>query len=108
MVLLTDFVEVDPASLERSLGILARRHQALLVALRDPLYGEIAIPGTAASDPAGTGPYRRIVLDDLLREREVALAALRRLGVQTLDLPPEAATAPVLNRYLAIRHGPER
>ena len=48
------------------------------------------------------------MLDDLLSEREGALSALRRLGIDTLDLFPEAITAPVLNRYLAIRYGPER
>ena len=47
-------------------------------------------------------------LDDLLREREVALGRLRRRGLQTLDLPPEAITAAMLNRYLAIRYGAER
>jgi len=49
-----------------------------------------------------------LVLDDLLHERETALAALRRRGVETLDLFPEAITAPLLNRYLALRYGPER
>ncbi len=43
------------------------------------------------------------MLDDLLRERETALASLRRAGLQTLDLAPEAVTPAVLNRYLALR-----
>ncbi len=45
---------------------------------------------------------------DRLREREVALGRLRRRGLQTLDLPTEAITAAMLNRYLAIRYGVER
>ena len=49
------------------------------------------------------GLYRRLVVDDLLREREVALARLRRQGLHTLDLPPGAITGAVLNRYLALR-----
>jgi hypothetical protein len=49
------------------------------------------------------GLERRVVLDDLLREREVALASLRHAGLHTLDLAPEAVTAGVLNRYLALR-----
>jgi hypothetical protein len=36
------------------------------------------------------------------------LSSLRRGGVQTVDLPPELITAAVLNRYLAIRYGPDR
>ena len=51
---------------------------------------------------------RRLVLSDLVRERDTALATLRRGGVQSIDLPPEAITAAVLQRYLALRYGPER
>jgi len=51
---------------------------------------------------------RPLALDELLREREAALGRLRRGGLETVDLLPEAITAEVLNRYLAIRHGPER
>ncbi len=109
VVVLTDFVEVDPTAFTGALGVLGRRHEVLLVAIRDPIYAEL--------DPAaGIGPqadamahaYRRIVLDDLLHEREIALARLRRQGLHTLDLPPAEMTAPVLNRYLALRYGAER
>ncbi|MDJ0867256.1 MAG: DUF58 domain-containing protein [Myxococcota bacterium] len=101
LVVLTDFVEADAAFAVGILSVLARHHRVLLVAVRDPLYAEL--------DPRRRGPvdglYRRIVLDDLLRDREVALATLRRRGLQTLDLPPDRITAPVLNRYLALRYG---
>ena len=46
---------------------------------------------------------RRIVVEDLLSERETALLGLRRRGLQTLDLPPAQITGAVLNRYLAMR-----
>ena len=36
-------------------------------------------------------------------EREAALARIAAFGAQTLDLDPARITAPVLNRYLAIR-----
>ena len=52
--------------------------------------------------------YRRLVLDDLLRDRETALARLRRSAVQTVDLPPDRIVAPLLNRYLQFRYGPDR
>ena len=76
--------------------------------------GRVVSVALAELEPGGPGAgaplriQRRIVLDDLLSERESALSALRRLGVDTLDLLPEQITAPVLNRYLAIRYGPER
>jgi hypothetical protein len=79
----------------------------LLVAVRDRVFRELDAAGDGEGEGA-LGLYRRIVLDDLLREREVALGRLRRRGLQTLDLPPESITAAVLNRYLAIRYGAER
>jgi uncharacterized protein (DUF58 family) len=104
VVLLTDFVEAESARFAEPLAVLARRHRLMLVAIRDPLYAELDAPAHGGS----AALQRRIVLDDLLHERETALAALRRQGVETLDLFPEAITAPLLNRYLALRYGPER
>lgn len=105
VVVLTDFVEAAPAGLVTPLRVLARRHRTLLVALRDRLFEDLA-PGAAGDDAHAL--YRRLVLDDLLRDRELALARLRRHNVQTLDLPPERVVAPLLNRYLEIRFGEER
>jgi len=97
VVVLTDFAESDAGALLTPLALLARRHQVLLVALRDRRFQRI--------EAGDAGVYERIVLDDLLREREETLARLRLQGVQTLDLVSEAVTAPVLNRYLALRYG---
>ncbi len=109
LVILTDFAESDPDSLVTPLGLLARRHQVLLVALRDPRF-DVLDPRQAPARSQPTSEqdlYRRIVLDDLLQEREATLARLRLRGVQTLDLVPEEVTARVLNRYLTIRYGAE-
>jgi uncharacterized protein (DUF58 family) len=101
VVILTDFVEAAPESLLDPLAVLARRHRVLLVALRDPVFAGLLPPAPAADGPLG--PYRRLALDHLLRDREAALADARRRGLQTLDLPPERVTAAVLNRYVALR-----
>jgi uncharacterized protein (DUF58 family) len=101
VVVLTDFVEVAPEGLLDPLGVLGRRHRVLLVALRDPVFAGLQPP--APADDVPLGPYRRLALDHLLRERDAALADARRRGLQTLDLPPEEVTAAVLNRYLALR-----
>jgi uncharacterized protein (DUF58 family) len=101
VVVLTDFVEGSASSeLESYLGVLARRHCVLLVALRDRLLAELD-----DREPEITRDrlYRRIALQDLALERAAALARIRRFGAQTLDLDPAGVTAPVLNRYLAIR-----
>ena len=101
IVVLTDFVEGSASrELEEYLAVLARRHVVMLVAMRDPLLGELD-----DRDPAITRErlYRRLALQDLAGEREAALARIAAFGAQTLDLDPARITAPVLNRYLAIR-----
>ncbi len=103
VVIFSDFVEAESAGLVEPLTLLARRHRVLLVAVRDRLFG-LMDPGSAAADASPHTHFRRLVLGDLLQERESTLLSLRRSGVQTLDLPPESMTAPVLNRYLALRH----
>lgn len=106
LVVLTDFAESDPGALVAPFALLARRHRVLLVALRDRRF-DVLDPrraGRASDDRRRGALYRRIVLDDLLREREQTLARLRERGVHTLDLASEEITAPVLNRYLAMRY----
>ena len=104
VIVLTDFVESEPAELVQPLALLARRHQVLLVALRDRLFSQHGETGAAVAQADGEQAlYRSIVVDDLLREREETLARLNRSGLHTLDLLPEQATAGVLNRYLALR-----
>jgi uncharacterized protein (DUF58 family) len=107
LVILTDFVEADAAPFLAPLRVLAKRHRVLLIAIRDRVFRELDADGVEEGEGA-LGLYRRIVLDDLLREREVALGRLRRRGLQTLDLAPEAITPALLNRYLEIRYGAER
>ncbi len=101
IVVLTDFVEGSASrELEEYLAVLARRHVVVLVAMRDRMLGELD-----ERDPSITRErlYRRLALQDLAGEREAALARIAAFGAQTLDLDPARITAPVLNRYLAIR-----
>jgi uncharacterized protein (DUF58 family) len=103
VVVLTDFAESDPESLVTPLALLASRHRVLLVALRDRRF-DILDPRRSRHPSGQDGLYQRIVLDDLLREREQTLARLRLQGIHTLDLVSEEVTASVLNRYLAMRY----
>lgn len=138
VVVLTDFMELDEQEIVAPMGLLARRHQIVFVALREPILAQLeasgpslapgasfasglpaavgradglrgpARPGTRGSDG---GPdrllaiHRRIVLADLLREREGRLVQLRRRGLSVLDVPPGEATASTLNRFLELRYG---
>jgi len=129
VVVLTDFMELDEQEIVAPMGLLARRHQVVFVALREPILAQLEAPGSAAAagaageaddprDPArrmtharDSGPdrllaiHRRIVLADLLREREGRLVQLRRRGLSVLDVPPAEATASTLNRFLELRYG---
>jgi uncharacterized protein (DUF58 family) len=101
VVVLTDFVEGGASrELAAYLAVLARRHAVLLVAMRDRILGELDERQPTISR---AGLYRRLALQDLGVEREEAIAGIARMGAQTLDLDAARITAPVLNRYLAIR-----
>ena len=72
--------------------------------LMRPVRGSVPVTSARSAAPSAAGLYPRIVLDDLLREREATLARLRLQGVHTLDLASAEVTASVLNRYLEMRY----
>ena len=107
VIVLTDFMEVDRDELIRPMSLLARHHEVVFVALREPILEQLEEEpaGRAKAETGSIELYRRIVLSDLLREREERLVTLRREGVSVLDVPPSEATASALNRYIELRHG---
>jgi uncharacterized protein (DUF58 family) len=75
------------------------RHLVLFVTLADPTLGD-----AVAAEPRDIDDVSRaIVADDLLRERRIVLARLRRLGVQCLEVAGKHLPAELLNRYLMIK-----
>jgi uncharacterized protein (DUF58 family) len=111
VMILTDFVEIDPESLVVPLRTLARQHSVVVAALRDPVFSGLESTPRMAGG-AGRGEeqlmMRRLVLDDLAATREATLSQLRRGGVWTIDAMSHALTASLVNRYLELRYGPER
>jgi uncharacterized protein (DUF58 family) len=99
VVVLSDFVDTETTTIAEPLRVLAERHRVLFTALRDRVYGAL----TPSPDDDALAPYRRVVLDELLADRERMLARLRRAGIETLDLTPERITPALLNRFLAMR-----
>jgi uncharacterized protein (DUF58 family) len=100
VVVLTDFVDTITAELMiENLGRLARRHLVLFVTLRDPSLDRIAgrRPDTVSD------LHRSVVATGFLRERDVVLRRLRRLGIHCIDAPPAAVSTSLLNRYLEIK-----
>ncbi|HVR97484.1 MAG TPA: DUF58 domain-containing protein [Thermoanaerobaculia bacterium] len=100
VVVLTDFVDTITAELMlENLGRLARRHSVLFVTLRDPDLAAVAAraPGQVLD------LHRAVVADGLLRDREVVLRRLRRLGIATVDAEPARIGPRLINTYLEIK-----
>jgi uncharacterized protein (DUF58 family) len=101
VIVMTDFVEGGASrELENYLSVVARRHYLMLVAMRDRILNEV---DEREPDITRERIYRRLALQDLVVEREAALARIGRLGARTVDLDPTQITASVLNQYLAVR-----
>jgi uncharacterized protein (DUF58 family) len=100
LVVLTDFVDTVSAELMvENLDRLSRRHVIVFVALQDP-----SLAAAADGAPAGLLELNRaVVAGGLLRDREVVLRRLRRLGILPIDAAPAAVTPRLINAYLDIK-----
>jgi uncharacterized protein (DUF58 family) len=100
VVLFTDFVDSITAELMlENVGRLSRRHLVLFVALRDT--GLDAIE--RARPDSSRALHRAVAAGDLVREREVVLRRLERLGVLTIDVAPDRLSSRLINRYLEVK-----
>ncbi len=100
IVVLTDFVDTITAELMvENLDRLSRRHLVIFVALQDP-----GLAAAAAAAPASLLDLNRaVVAGGLLRDREVVLRRLRRLGIYPIDAAPAQVTPRLINTYLDIK-----
>lgn len=100
IVFLTDFVDRD-ASREMLdvLGILAKKHAVLFVALRDPHIRALADAPIADLPSA----YRSIAAMSLEEARAEVIENLSARGIRALDLPPDAVSHGAISAYLALR-----
>jgi uncharacterized protein (DUF58 family) len=101
IVLFTDVI--DPRASRALIAHASRsaaRHLPLVVALRNDRLVEAAIPG---GNESTRELYVTAAAEELLLEREEALARMRRSGVSVVDVSPTEMTAAVVNRYLAIK-----
>lgn len=100
VVVLTDFVDTVSAELMvENLDRLARRHEVVFVALKDP-----GLAATAAEAPRDVVALNRsVVAAGLLRDREVVLLRLRRMGIHPIDAEPRQVTTRLINTYLDIK-----
>ena len=100
VVLLTDVL-----SREASRDVVAecaravRRHLPIAVTLRDD-----DLDAAAAEVPVNAAAaYRQAAGEDLLLEREQALAAMRAAGVRVVDVSPRAISPALLEGYLDVK-----
>lgn len=100
VVVFTEFIDSTTAELMvDNIGRLAKNHLVIFVALKDA--GLAAI--SRARPDSVDGMHRAVVASNLLKERALVLARLRRMGVHCIDAPPAEFSTELLNRYLDIR-----
>jgi uncharacterized protein (DUF58 family) len=100
IVIFTDFVDTTSAELLlENVTRLLQRHLVLFVLFRDTeledmVRGEPQTPEDVS---------RAVIADAILRERDIVIERLRRLGVQIIDAPLERIGLGLLESYLAIK-----
>jgi uncharacterized protein (DUF58 family) len=100
IVVFTDFADSTSAELMiENIERLLRRHMVLFVAFRDE-----ELESMADKEPFEPEDVSRAVIADaLLREREVVISRLKRMGVEIVDAPMERAGISLLNAYLELK-----
>lgn len=100
VVIFTEFADSTAAELMiETTGRLIKRHLVLFVVMRDQeLEALVTAPPETPEDVS-----RAVVAATLLRERDLVLARLRRLGAHIVEAPAERIGPEVLNAYLDLK-----
>jgi len=100
IIIFTDFVDTTSAELlVENIGILAKRHLLIFVALRDPDLD--ALVETAPGDLDGAA--RLVAANQAINERRLVFERLSRMGVTIIDAKPGNVTARLISAYLEIK-----
>jgi uncharacterized protein (DUF58 family) len=100
VVVFTDFA--DTTSAELMLDNVARllaQHLVIFVVMRDDELEDLVRVRPAAADDVS----RAVVASALLRERDLVVARLRRLGVQVVEAPADRIGPALIDRYLDLK-----
>jgi uncharacterized protein (DUF58 family) len=100
IILFTEFTDATSADLMiRAAGRLVRKHRLLFVVLKDEeLESEEKRRPESAADIT-----RSNVAAAMLRDRQLVIARLVRLGADVLEVPADAMTGGVIDAYLSIK-----
>jgi uncharacterized protein (DUF58 family) len=100
VVVITDIIDdIASAELLTALGRLTPRYLPFCVTLRDPQV-DIRASELATDIP---GAYTQAVAIDLLHQRELAFANLKRKGVLVLDAPATQISDLLVDRYVRVK-----
>lgn len=100
VVILTDLVDRDAsAELLAYTAALLPRHLPLIVTIGDKDLGALVVQ--EPQDVAGV--YRQSVAEELLQQREEALARITELGGLALDVPAGQLSFQLVNKYLEVK-----
>jgi uncharacterized protein (DUF58 family) len=100
VVFFTDVIDVRVAKqFAAYAGRAARRHAMIIVAIQN----EALLEATRTNASGSLALYRRAAAEELVREREEALARMRQAGVTVLDVAPDRMATAVVNRYLELK-----
>jgi len=100
VVIFTDFVDTTSAELMlENIGRLLQRHLVLFVLFRDAELEDMS----RARPNSPEDVSRAVIADALLRQRDIVIERLRRLGVHVVDVPLEQMGMGVLEAYLAAK-----
>ncbi len=100
IIIFTDFVDTTSAELLiENIGILAKRHLLIFVAIRDPDLETLVENASGDLD----GAAALVAADQSLHERRLVFERLARMGVTIIDARPNAVTARLVSAYLEIK-----
>ncbi|MEM8616211.1 MAG: DUF58 domain-containing protein [Pseudomonadota bacterium] len=100
IILFTDFVDTISAQLMLdNIRRLTQRHLVIFACFEDePLLSLIETRPNSADEVS-----RAVIADDLLKERELVMRKLTRMGVQVIETRPEDFGAALVSQYLEIK-----
>lgn len=100
VVLFTDFVDTISAEMMlENVKRLLDRHLVIFACFEDEQLAEMIEAEPVTADLVS----RAVIADGLLKERELVLRKLERLGVQVIETRPERFSADLVSRYLDIK-----
>ena len=100
IVVFTDFVDTVNAELMiENMGRLMRRHILIFVAFRDEALEQLVQKAPESTDDVS----RSVIAENLMRERDLVIARLHRMGVHIVDVHADQLSNAVLNKYLELK-----